>query len=127
MSLRVPVVFARKNKPITMQEALTETAPSPTKGGVVNLMVSSEYLCAHDRVLIIDDFLASAQTSLALAKLVQQSGAQLVGIGAVIEKLFSGGRQLLEPLGAPVISLARIEGFEGDRIVVSTSEVGSHA
>jgi xanthine phosphoribosyltransferase len=119
MSLRVPVVFARKHKPITMVDALTESAPSHTKGGIVNLMVSSEYISAADKIVIIDDFLASAQTILALAKLVKQSGATLMGIGAVIEKTYSGGRLLLEPLGVPIVSLARIEGYEGERIILA--------
>lgn len=121
MSLRVPLVFARKHKPITMAEAITETAPSATKGGVVNLMVSSEYLDRHDKILIIDDFLASARTIEALAKLVHQTGATLVGIGAVIEKVYSGGRKLLEPLGVPIVTLARIEGFDGEKILLASS------
>ena len=124
MSLRVPLVFARKHKPITMASALTETAPSATKGGMVNLMVSSEYLNSNDRILIIDDFLASARTIEALAKLIEQTGAKLVGIGAVIEKAFAGGRKLLEPLAVPIVTLARIEGFDGERIILAES-VGS--
>jgi xanthine phosphoribosyltransferase len=123
MSLRVPVVYARKHKPITMSEAVTESAPSHTKGGIVNLSVSCEYLDASDRILIIDDFLASAQTIQALAKLVQQTGATLVGIGAVIEKVYSGGRKLLEPLGVPIVTLAQIEGFEGEKILLACSTV----
>jgi xanthine phosphoribosyltransferase len=123
MSLRVPVVYARKHKPITMAEAVTESAPSHTKGGIVNLSVSCEYLDSSDRILIIDDFLASAQTIQALAKLVQQTGATLVGIGAVIEKVYSGGRKLLEPMGVPIVTLAQIEGFEGERILLAGTPV----
>jgi xanthine phosphoribosyltransferase len=41
----IPVVYARKHKPITMQEPVfVEVAPSHTKGGEVNLMVSPEFL-----------------------------------------------------------------------------------
>ncbi|HEY9790359.1 MAG TPA: xanthine phosphoribosyltransferase [Candidatus Obscuribacterales bacterium] len=121
MSLRVPVVFARKKKPVTMQDPLTESAPSHTKGGMVDLSVSSEYLLSGDRIVIIDDFLASAQTIVALAKLVKQTGAELVGIGAVIEKIYSGGRALLEPFNVPIHSLARIEGFEGEKILLASA------
>jgi xanthine phosphoribosyltransferase len=45
------------------------------------------------------------------------SRAARVGIGAVIEKSFEGGRGALEDLGVQVESLAVIDRFEGDRIV----------
>ncbi len=113
MSLKVPLVFARKHKPVTMAaEPYVESAPSHTKGGVVDLIVSSEYLEATDRVLIIDDFLASAKTLVALVNLVKSSGATLVGIGAVIEKEFQGGRALLKDVTVPIVSLAIIESMD---------------
>jgi xanthine phosphoribosyltransferase len=89
IALGIPVIYARKHAPITMAAgSYRESAPSHTKGGDVDLIVSSEYLTASDRVLIIDDFLATALTTIALAKLVGQSGALLIGIGPVIEKAF---------------------------------------
>lgn len=113
MALRVPLVFARKHKPVTMAaEPYVESAPSHTKGGVVDLIVSSEYLESTDRILIIDDFLASAKTLVALANLVKASGATLVGIGAVIEKEFQGGRALLKDITVPIESLAIIESMD---------------
>ncbi len=118
MMLQVPVVFARKSKPITLaQEPYQASAPSHTKGGEVTLMVSREFLAPEDRVLIIDDFLATAMTIRALATIVRQSGAALVGIGAVIEKSFEGGRRALADLGVQVESLAVIERFDGDKII----------
>ncbi len=118
MMLQVPVVFARKSKPITLaQEPYQASAPSHTKGGEVTLMVSREFLAPEDRVLIIDDFLATALTIRALATIVRQSGAALVGIGAVIEKSFEGGRRALADLGVQVESLAVIERFDGDKII----------
>lgn len=118
MALRVPLVFARKHKPVTMAaEPYVESAPSHTKGGVVDLIVSSEYLESTDRILIIDDFLASAKTLVALANLVKASGATLVGIGAVIEKEFQGGRALLKDITVPIESLAIIESMD-DTIVL---------
>ena len=76
------------------------------------MIVSSEYLEATDRVLIIDDFLASAKTLVALVNLVKSSGATLVGIGAVIEKEFQGGRALLKDVTVPIVSLAIIESMD---------------
>ena len=84
MSLGVPVVYARKMRPITMPATVLETrAPSHTKGGVTRLIVSPEYLRHGERVLIIDDFLATGRTLEALAGLVSASGALLLGIGSV--------------------------------------------
>ncbi len=116
--LGVPVIYARKSKPITMPDSIyCETAPSHTKGKMVELMVSPEVLSPADKVLIVDDFLASGQTISALVRLVKQGGATLVGIGAVIEKSFEGGRELLTPLGVPIESLVVIEDMQDGHIV----------
>ena len=120
MALEVPVVFARKHKPVTMgSRPFRQSAPSHTHGRTVELLVSHEYLNASDRVLLLDDFLASARTIRALVRLIQESGATLVGIGAVIEKSFEGGRACLQDLNVPVESLAIIEKFEDDKIILS--------
>jgi len=117
-ALHVPLVYARKHRPITMPEGYYLTqAPSHTKGGVVQLMVSPEYLHAHDRVLLIDDFLATGVTIEALVEIVRQSGATLCGIGCVIEKVFERGRERLAPLGVPIVTLARIDLIK-ERIIV---------
>src|SRR5574341_1179602 len=108
-ALGVPVVYARKQRPITMPDQIyLTTAPSATKGRIVELMVSPEYLRAGDLILIVDDFLASGETILALARLAQAAGARVVGVGGVIEKTFEGGRGALEPLGVPIEALARV-------------------
>ncbi|MCB0140168.1 MAG: xanthine phosphoribosyltransferase, partial [Caldilineaceae bacterium] len=112
-------VYARKKQPITMQSGVYRAeAPSHTKGGTVELIISPEYLHPTDRVLLIDDFLASGQTIAALAQLIAQCGATLCGIGCVIEKSFEGGRALLAELNVPIISLATIDSMDGDAIVV---------
>lgn len=113
----IPVVYARKRKPITMREPVfIESAPSHTKGGEVLLMVSPEFLLASDRVLIVDDFLASGRTLDALARIVQASGATLVGIATVVEKTFEGGRSALSHWGVPIESLAIIDEMTDDTI-----------
>jgi xanthine phosphoribosyltransferase len=115
----LPVVYARKHKPITMMEPVyLETAPSHTKGGEVLLMVSPEFLKAEDRVLIVDDFLASGKTINALARIIQNSGATLVGIATVVEKTFEGGREALKHWGVPVEAAAVITNMDKGRIVM---------
>jgi xanthine phosphoribosyltransferase len=118
MALEIPIIFARKHQPITMaKEPFREISSSPTHGGQVELIVSGEYLTPNDRILIIDDFLASAKTIMALVKVVEKSGATLVGIGAVIEKPLAGGRKLLADVKVPIESLAAIGGYEGEKVI----------
>lgn len=118
LTLNVPVVYARKHKPITMpDEVYVESAPSHTKGRVVELMVSPEYLNHDDRVLVVDDFLASGNTIMALLRIIKQAGATVVGVGAVIEKAFEGGRAKLEAEGIPIHSTAIIEKMVDGEII----------
>jgi xanthine phosphoribosyltransferase len=122
IELGVPVVYARKKQPITMRGTIyMEAAPSHTKGGMVELLVSGEFLHAGEKVLIIDDFLASGATLQALIRLTQAAGAEVVGVGVVVEKIFENGRQTLKDLGymMPVHALASIASMEGDKIVLA--------
>lgn len=112
-----PVVFAKKAQPSTMTEGFYEAeARSFTKGTVSKFRVSERFLDKDDRVLIIDDFLAHGEASLALADIVKQAGAHVVGIGAVIEKGFQGGSEKLRAHGYIVESLAAIRKIENGEI-----------
>jgi xanthine phosphoribosyltransferase len=114
----LPVVYARKSKPITMpDQVLLTLAPSHTKGRTVELIVSPEYLAGGERVLIIDDFLASGATILGLARLAKTAGAQIVGVGALIEKSFEQGREALSSLDVPIRSLVAIASMEDGQIL----------
>ncbi len=116
--LDLPVVYARKSKPITMPDQVFLTlTPSHTKGRTVELIVSPEYLGSGEQVLIIDDFLASGQTIMGLIRLAQTAGAEIVGIGALIEKRFEGGRDILTYLNVPIEALAVIVDMSDGKIV----------
>ncbi len=118
VAMGLPVVYARKTKPITMPDIVfLTTAPSHTKKRDVEIMASPEYLGAGERVLIIDDFLATGQTILALARIARAAGAEIVGVGALIEKSFEGGRAVLADLNVPVHSLACIVDMSNGGIV----------
>lgn len=118
LALGVPVVYARKVKPVTMPaETFRETAPSHTKGRMVELFVSPETVSAADRILVVDDFLASGQTIAGLIRIVEHAGATLVGVGAVIEKSFEGGRQALTHHGVPIEALVTIDNMDDGQIV----------
>jgi xanthine phosphoribosyltransferase len=114
----LPVVYARKTRPVTMPDTVYLTiAPSHTKGRMVELIVSPEYLKPGERVLIIDDFLATGATILGLVRLTQAAGGTVCGVGALIEKTFEGGREALEPLHVPVEALVQIASLDGSQIV----------
>jgi len=117
LHLGLQVVYARKTKPVTMPDQVYLTlAPSHTKGRMVELIISPEHLPHGEKVLIIDDFLASGATILGLVRLAQTAGAEIVGIGALIEKNFEGGRDALQKLNVPVESLAVIASLDNDTI-----------
>ncbi|HUN05180.1 MAG TPA: xanthine phosphoribosyltransferase [Aggregatilineales bacterium] len=120
LALGVPVVYARKVKPITMAgPVFLETAPSHTKGVEVNLLVSAEFLHPNENILIVDDFLATGKTLLALARMVRSAKANLVGVGVVVEKSFEGGRGELLKAGythIPVRSLVTITSMDNGKI-----------
>jgi xanthine phosphoribosyltransferase len=115
--LGVPMVFARKKKSLTMREQLLiESVFSFTKQEENEIAVSRKYIVPGDRVLIIDDFLANGDAALGLARIVEQAGALVVGIGILIEKTFQPGRQRLEQNGYRVESLARIASLANQTI-----------
>ncbi|MCY3780696.1 MAG: xanthine phosphoribosyltransferase [Chloroflexi bacterium] len=118
IEMNVPVVYARKKKPITMSgPVFLETAPSHTKGGETLLLVSAEFLHAGENILIIDDFLATGKTLLALSRIVASANANLVGVGVIVEKSFEGGRAaVLEKYDVPIHALTTIISMEGDAI-----------
>lgn len=121
--LKLPVVYARKHKPITMpDEVFLTLSPSHTKGRMVELIISPEYLGNGERIVIIDDFLATGATILGLVRLAQTAGSKIIGIGTLIEKTFEGGRQALSYLEIPIESLVKISSMEGDQIRFASEE-----
>jgi xanthine phosphoribosyltransferase len=124
LALDVPVVYARKHKPVTMYGPIfLETAPSHTKGGETNLMVAAEYLPPGERVLIVDDFLASGKTLFALARMVDEARCTLVGIVTVVEKAFEGGREtLVDRYGVSVEALVTITHLSESQIVFADEQ-----
>lgn len=113
----IPVVFAKKTSPSTMTEDFYGAeVKSFTKGTTSMVRVSKKYLNPGDRVLILDDFLAHGEAAFGMAELVKQAGAELAGIGAVIEKQFQGGGKRLRDKGCRVESLAVIESIRDGEI-----------
>lgn len=85
-----------------------------THGNTNTVVVSREYLSRNDRVLIIDDFLATGAALEGLKALVEQAGGTVVGAGIGIEKVFQGGGDKLRAEGMRIESLARIAAMGED-------------
>lgn len=109
IALGVPFVYAKKKKAITQGDVVyAASVHSFTKQETYQVTIVQSYLNKEDRILIVDDFLATGAALVGLADIVEASGATLVGVGCVIEKTFQEGRGLLEERQIPIQSLARI-------------------
>lgn len=108
-----PVVFAKKTKPNTMlDDCFTADCMSFTKQEMNVIRVAKKHIEAGENILIIDDFLAHGEASKALAKIVEDAGAVVSGIGIVISKDFQGGKKELESMGYRVETLASVKSLE---------------
>ena len=109
----VPVVFAKKTQTKNIAGEVYRTqVESFTHGRVYDIIVSREFLGKEDKVLLIDDFLANGKALEGLSTLVQDSGAELVGAGVVIEKGFQVGGQIIRDKGIHLESLAIVESMD---------------
>ena len=114
----VPLVFAKKAKSDNIEGGLYHSdIYSYTYKKKVTLIVSSQWLGKNDRVLMIDDFLATGEALRGLVEIVQAAGAELAGIGVAIEKGFQPGGKRLREAGQNLISLAIIESADETGIV----------
>ena len=110
---RVPVVFAKKTQTKNIAgDVYTTKVESFTHGRVYDIIVSKQFLGKGDKVLIIDDFLANGKALEGLSQLIQDSGAELVGAGIVIEKGFQVGGDLIRSKGIHLESLAIVESMD---------------
>lgn len=120
--LDLPVVFAKKKKPSTMDNILSTTVFSFTKQREYNVVISKDYLTPNDKVVFIDDFLAYGNAAKGIINLCRQAGAELVGMGFIIEKTFQHGRDRIEAEGVRCESLAMIESLDDCQIKLKNIE-----
>ncbi len=114
----VPVVFAKKHAGINMTQDVYEARIySYTKEQEYTIKISKEFLTSNDKVLIIDDFLASGSALIGLINLLSQSEVEIAGAGVVIEKTFQEGRQRILEKGIQLESLAIIDSIENGQVI----------
>ena len=114
----VPMVFAKKAKSDNIEGGLYQSDIfSYTYKRHVKLIMASSWLGPQDKVLIIDDFLANGEALRGLVEIVEQSGAELIGMGVAVEKGFQLGGKKLRERGINLHSLAIIESADENGIV----------
>ena len=94
--------------------------PYRTKEVSYDLEYGTDTLCIHedavgprDKVLLVDDLLATGGTMGGSAELVREMGAEIIGISFLIELSFLGGRKRL-PVGVAVDSVLQYESEQHD-------------
>lgn len=110
--LHVPMVFAKKIASVTLtHDVYSSVVESYTKKRSYEIKVDKQFLTPDDKVLIVDDFLATGAALKGLTNICEQAGAVVVGYGIAIEKVFQTGGNRLRELGFDVYSQARISEF----------------
>lgn len=113
----VPIVFAKKSESKNIDgDVYRTTVNSYTRGRDYTVILEKRYLTADDRILIIDDILATGKAQKGLLDISKQAGAAVAGIGIVIEKGFQGGGDRLREAGYNLKSLAIIDSMENQTV-----------
>ncbi|SDN03289.1 adenine phosphoribosyltransferase [Streptomyces wuyuanensis] len=78
--------------------------------GTAEIEIHAEDLDGDDRVMVIDDVLATGGTAEASLELIRRAGAEVAGVAILMELGFLGGRARLEPAlrGAPLEALLTV-------------------
>jgi adenine phosphoribosyltransferase len=101
---RLRVGFVPVRKPGKLPSR-TRKATYELEYGTDTLEIHEDALSAGDRVLIVDDLIATGGTARAVAELVEGLGAKVGALAFLVELTFLPGRQKLE--GYDVLSLIR--------------------
>lgn len=118
LQMNVPLVFARRKQTVINDpDSYVVRVPSFTKGMVSDLVVSKQFLQEDDRILFIDDIIANGDGARGLLKIIQQSGATLVGMGIIVEKSFQAGASHFREQDIRVESLVKIASLDSGEIV----------
>ncbi|WP_251716641.1 xanthine phosphoribosyltransferase [Lactobacillus agrestimuris] len=115
--MNVPMVFARKKRPSTLNDAVYwADVFSYTKKVNNKICVEEKFLSKDDTILIIDDFVAHGEAVKGLVNIAEQAGAKIAGIGAVVAKSFQGGSEWIQDHGYHFEALANIDSFENNQV-----------
>ena len=115
--LHVPMVFARKKKPATLNDAVYwADVYSYTKKVTNQICVEQKFLHKDDHLLIIDDLLANGEAVKGMINIANQAGAEVAGVGIVVAKTFQGGSDWLKEHGYRLEALAEIASLANNQV-----------
>ncbi|MPW14576.1 xanthine phosphoribosyltransferase [Lactobacillus helveticus] len=115
--LGVPMVFARKKKPSTLNDAVYWTDVfSYTKKVNNKICVEEKFLHKGENLLIIDDFVAHGEAVKGMVNIAKQAECNIVGVGAVVAKTFQGGSDWVKQHGLHFEALANIDSFKDGQV-----------
>ena len=119
----LPMVFAKKAKSDNIEGGLYQSdIYSYTYKKKVTLIASKDWIRPENHVLILDDFMARGEAVRGLCEMVEQSGAELVGVGIAVEKGFQGGGDRLRAMNVNYHALAVIESADENGITFRDDE-----
>ncbi len=78
--------------------------------GTDGVEIHTDAVAKGERVLIVDDLIATGGTAEAAARVLAKLGAEIAGCSAVIDLPDLGGRRRLEDAGHKVVALCEFEG-----------------
>ena len=117
LELDVPLVILKKSKSSILSEGVLQTEVfSFTKKNTYQLTLKKEFMPTGERVLLIDDFMASGEAAIGAVKLLEEAGATVAGIGIVIAKCFQPGLGIMRGRGYHVEVLAPVKSMDGGKI-----------
>ena len=109
LQMGVPMVILKKSVSSILQDGILQTEVfSFTKNAPYQLTLKRQFVQPGDRVLLVDDFLANGEAAFGAIRLIEQAGAEVIGAGAVIAKMFQPGAQRLREAGYRVEPLAPV-------------------
>ena len=109
LAMNAPLVIMKKSASRVLKEGILQTEVfSFTKNAPYQLTLKSKFVAPGDRVLLIDDFLANGEAAFGGIRLLEQAGARVAGVGAVIAKAFQPGMEKLRAAGYRVEALAPV-------------------
>ncbi|MNJ79272.1 Xanthine phosphoribosyltransferase [compost metagenome] len=79
-------------------------------------MLSRQFIHADDRILFIDDIIANGDAARGMVKIIERSGASLIGFGVVVEKCFQSGAQSIREQGIRVEPLVQISSLADGKV-----------
>lgn len=117
LEIDVPLVIMKKSASSILKDGVLQTEVfSFTKNTSYQLTLKKQFIEPGDKVLLIDDFLANGEAAFGGARLIEEAGAEVSGIGIVIGKSFQPGQRKLREAGYRVEVLAPVKKMSENNI-----------